>query len=121
MHCMSVGFGRKEESYIGCLCVSHRACGGEYCATLPLYGLHSCMCMSTACYNSLSLFSYHSPAFLALDPLVDYLVACQRLTSLELGILTLSLQNLLSLVKGLHNLRALGLVRVSLSNERVSY
>ena len=93
--------------------------------TVPLY---HCMVFTPACacplhVAILSVCSHtmHSPAFLALDPLVDYLVACQRLTSLELGILTLSLQNLLSLVKGLHNLRALGLVRVFLSNERVSY
>ena len=76
------------------------------------------MCMSTACCNSLTLSSYHLPVHL--DPMVDSLVACQRLTSLELGEVTLSLQNLLSVVKGLHNLKALGLKEVSLSNERVS-
>ena len=57
---------------------------------------------------------------LSLDPLVDSLVACQRLTSLELTGVTLSLQSLLSVVKGLHNLRALGLEKVSLSDEWVS-
>ena len=77
------------------------------------------MCMSNACCNSLSLSSYHLPA-LPLDPLVDSLVACQRLTSLDLEFVTLSLQSLLAVVKGLHNLRALGLERVSLSDERVS-
>ena len=55
-----------------------------------------------------------------LDPLVDSLVACQRLTSLELAKVTLSLQNLLPVVKGLYNLRALGLNSVSLSHDRVS-
>ena len=81
------------------------------------------MCMSNACCNSLSLSSYHLPVT-PLDPLVDSLVACQRLTSLELGHVfsevALSLQSLLEVVKGLHNLRALRLKRVSLSDERVS-
>ena len=54
-----------------------------------------------------------------LDPLVDSLVACQRLTSLELAWAYLSLQNLLEVVKELHNLRALRLKGVSLS-KRVS-
>ena len=78
--------------------------------------------MSNTCCNSLSLSSYHLPA--PLDPFVDSLVACQRLTSLKLGHVfsdvALSLQSLLAVVKGLHNLRALRLVRVSLSDERVS-
>ena len=74
--------------------------------------------MSNACCNSLSLSSYHLPA-LPLDPLVDSLVACQRLTSLDLSAVTLSLQSLLAVVKGLHNLKALRLVGVSLSDERV--
>ena len=77
------------------------------------------MCMSNACCNSPSLSSYHLPA-LPLDPLVDSLVACQRLNSLDLEEVTLSLQSLLAVVKGLHNLRALELVGVSLSDERVS-
>ena len=77
------------------------------------------MCMSNACCNSLSLSSYHLPV-LPLDPLVGSLVACQRLTSLDLGLVTLYLQSLLAVVKGLHNLSALGLERVSLSDERVS-
>ena len=76
------------------------------------------MCMSTACCNSLTLLSYHLPEYL--DPLVDSLVACQRLTSLELLRVTLSLQSLYAVVKGLHNLMALRLEEVSLSNERVS-
>ena len=77
------------------------------------------MCMSNACCNSLSLSSYHLPV--PLDPLVGSLVACQKLTSLELGLVTLSLQSLLAVVKGLHNLRALRLKEgVSLSDERVS-
>ena len=78
-----------------------------------------CMCMSTARCNSLTLSSYHLPDT-PLDPLVDSLVACQRLTSLELERFTLSLQSLLGVVKGLHNLRALGLEKISLSDERVS-
>ena len=72
--------------------------------------------MSNACCNSLSLSSYHLPV--PLDPLVDSLVACQRLTSLDLsedlGRVTLFLQ------KGLHNLRAQRLVGVSLSDGEVS-
>ena len=73
-----------------------------------------------ACCNSLSLSSHHLSALL-LDPLVGSLVACERLTSLELVHGTLSLQSLLVVVKGLHNLRALRLKEgVSLSDERVS-
>ena len=64
--------------------------------------------------------SYHLPDPLPLAPLVDSLVACQRLTSLKLRGVTLSLQSLLAVVKGLHNLRALGLEMVSLSDDRVS-
>ena len=90
--------------------------------------------MSNACCNSLSLSSFHLPD-LPLDPLVGSLVACQRLTSLYLGRVTslelkevtLSLQSLLAVVKGLHNLRALGLgvssseeEEASSSDERVS-
>ena len=77
------------------------------------------MCMSTACCNSLTLFLYHLPGP-PLVPLVDSLVACQRLTSLELAWVTLSLQSLLAVVKGLHSLRALGLNVVSMPDERVS-
>ena len=76
--------------------------------------------MSDVCWNSLSLFSYHLPDQPALDPLVESLVTCQRLTSLELSRIDLSLQNCITLVKGLHNLRALGLKGVSLSDEGVS-
>ena len=81
------------------------------------------MCMSNACCNSLSLSSYHLPVFL--DPLVDSLVACQRLTSLELWHVILSLQSLVAVVKGLHNLRALRLkdgvyLLDEVSDERVS-
>ena len=74
--------------------------------------------MSNACCNSLSLSSYHLPV--PLDPLVDSLVACQKLTSLDLWHVTLSLQSLLAVVKGLHNLRALGLERVYLWDGEVS-
>ena len=76
------------------------------------------MCMSTSCCNSLSLPSYHLPGPL-LDPLVDFLVACLRLTSLDLARVTLSHQSLLSVVKGLHNLRSLKLNSVSLLDEQV--
>ena len=72
--------------------------------------------MSDVCWNSLSLFSYNLPAP-PLDPLVESLVTCQRLTSLELSHINLSLQSCITLVKGLHNLRALGLEEVSLSDE----
>ena len=77
------------------------------------------MCMSSACCNSHTLSSYHLPVDLA--PLVDSLVACQRLTSLELRVVTLSVQSLLAVVKGLHNLRALRLeyVVMPLSDKRV--
>ena len=47
-------------------------------------------------------------------------MTCQRLTSLELARVTLSLQSLYAVVKGLHNLRALGLEDVSLSDDTVS-
>ena len=80
--------------------------------------LHSCMYMSDVCCNSLSLFSNHLPD--PLDPLVESLVTCQKLTSLEMSKLILSFQNLMTLVKGLHNLRALGLKGVYLSDEEVS-
>ena len=82
------------------------------------WSLNSCICLSDACYNSLSLLSYHYPV--PLDPLVGSPVTSQRLTSLEQGEVTLSCQSLLTVVKGLHNLRALGLEEVSLSDERVS-
>ena len=75
--------------------------------------------MSDVCWNSLSLFSYHLPAP-PLDPLVESLVTCQRLTSLELSYIKLPLQSCITLVKGLHNLRALGLEEVSLLDEGVS-
>ena len=75
--------------------------------------------MSDVCWNSLSLFSYHLPDT-PLGPLVESLVTCQRLTSLELSHIKLSLQSCITLVKGLHNLRALGLEEVSLSDKRVS-
>ena len=75
------------------------------------------MCMSTACCNSLNLSSHHLPVHL--DPMVDSLVACQRLTSLKLTKVTLSSQSWLAVVKGLHNLRAL-VVGVSLADNRVS-
>ena len=54
-----------------------------------------------------------------LDPLVNPLVTCQRLTSFELAWSALSLQSLLAVVERLHNLRALSLVGIILSNEAV--
>ena len=75
--------------------------------------------MSDVCWKSLSLFSYHLPDT-SLDPLVESLVTCQRLTSLELNDIALSFRSWITLVKGLHNLRALGLEKVSLSDKRVS-
>ena len=77
------------------------------------------MYMSDVCCNSLSLFSKHLPAP-PLDPLVESLVTCKKLTSLELSMFTLSLQSLMTLMKGLHNLRALRLEEVDLSDEEVS-
>ena len=77
------------------------------------------MYVNCACVLQFShLSSYHLSVLLA--PLVDSLVTCQRLTSLGLESVTLSLQNLLAVVEGLHNLRILGLASVSLSDERVS-
>ena len=92
----------------------------NYNERLLFTGLHSCLCMSDMCWNSLSLFSYHLSELSFLDPLVESLVTCQRLTSLELKRITLSLQSWIKLVKELHNLRALGLESVSMSDERVS-
>ena len=114
-----VGWLYTQLACMPCLC-AHCACVGvhEHCSTVPLYGLLYVMCMSTACWNSLCLSSYH-----LLDPfesLVDSLVTCQRLTSLKLDCVTLSLQSLLAIVKGLYNLRALELDDVSLSNKTVS-
>ncbi len=51
---------------------------------------------------------------------MDSLVTCQRLTSLKLECVTLSLQRFLTIVKGLYNLRALELDDVSLSTKTVS-
>ena len=96
------------------LCVTLCMCGCPWILFHFTTGLHSCMCMSTACCNSLSLSSYHLPVPLA--PLVDSLVTCQRLTSLGLIGVTLSLQSLLAVVEGLHNLRSLGLEEVQLLN-----
>ena len=106
-------------TYTVFVCVTPCMCG---CSRILFHfptGLHSCMCMSNTCCNSLSLSSYHLPA-LPLDPLVNSLVACQILTSLDLRHVTLSLQCLLAVVKGLHNLRALGLKWMYLSDKRVS-
>ena len=86
--------------------------------TVPLSQCSSLLHVHCPCCNFPSLSSYHLPV--PFDPLVDSLVACQRLSSLDLRIVTLSLQSLLAVVKGLHNLRALGLEKVALSDERVS-
>ena len=73
------------------------------------------------CVGILSVCSHtmHLPVT-PLDPLVESLVTCQRLTSLKLIYCNLSLQSWITLVKGLHNLRALTLWSVTLSDERVS-
>ena len=76
------------------------------------------MCMSTVCCHSLILSSYHLPVHL--EPLVESIVTCQRLTSLALEEVTLSLQSLLAVVEKLQNLRALKLEGVSLLEEIVS-
>ena len=138
LHCTSVGLGRKEESYrvfggIGWLytllvctytvlvCVTPCIGGDHKINSMPLYHWSSLMHVhSTACCNFLTFSSYQHSDRLPLALLVDSLVACQRLTSLELTWVTLSLQSLLAVVKGLHNLRALGLKGVSLSDDRVS-
>ena len=65
----------------------------------------------------LSVFSFPPIPELLFDPLLDSLVACQRLTILELAWGTLSLQSLLTVLNGLHNLRTLRLDEVSLSDE----
>ena len=86
----------------------------EYCATLPVVFTPACACPLHVA--TLHLCSDKFPV--DLDSLVDSLVTCQRLTSLELSVVTLSLQSLLAVLKGLHNLRALGLEWVS--DKRVS-
>ena len=85
-----------------------------YCFTL----LHACM--SNAFCNSLSLFLYYLLDRVPVDPLVDSLVTCLKLTSLALDDVSLSLKNLLAVVKSLHNLRVIRLKEVSLSDEGVS-
>ena len=96
-------------------------CGCQWILSQFTTGLHSCIYVHVhfLC-NSLSLSSYHLPVPFDLDPLVDSLVPCQWLTSLGLACSTLSLQSLLTVMQRLHNLRALGLKSVSLSDERVS-
>ena len=80
----------------------------QYCSSLPLVFTSTCACPLHAAICQLSSSNYPAP----LDPLVDSLVACQRLTSLELRDVSLSFQRFLAVVKGMHNLRALGLERV---------
>ena len=92
----------------------------EYCATLPLVFTPAGMCMSTVCCKFLTFSSYHLSDPLPLAPLMDSLVTCQGLTSLELTWVTLSLQSVLAVVRGLHTLKALGVKGVSLSDDRVS-
>ena len=83
----------------------------EYCIyTQALVFTPACACPMSVVI--LCLFSYHLPD--TLDPLAESLVTCHRLTSLELIGVTLSLQSLVALVKGLHNLRTLGLKMVYL-------
>ena len=103
--------------YVYCICVCHTMHVWVSMNTVPLSHWTSLLHVHVLCMLQFSQFVliYHLPV----DPLVDSLVACQRLTSLDLGRVTLSLQSLLAVVKGLHNLRALRL-GVSLSDERVS-
>ena len=102
-----------------CACVCHTMDVGVTMNTVPLYHWSSFLHVHVHCMLQFShLSSYHLPVHLA--PLVDSLVACQRLTSLELRKVILSCQSLYAVVKGLHNLRALGLEEVSLSDKRVS-
>ena len=95
--------------YVYCACVCH-IMHGMSINTAPLYHLSLLLHVHVHCMLQLVSCSHLFPAFL--DPLVDSLVACQRLTSLELRSVTLSLQSFLAVVKGLHNLRALGLESV---------
>ena len=84
---------------------------------VPLYHWHLLLHVYVQCmlqFSQFVLILY----LLVLDPLVDSLVTCQKLTSLELRDVTPSLWSLLTVVKQLHNLRALRLEGVS--DERVS-
>ena len=107
--------------YVYCACVCHTVHVWVSMNTVPLYHWSSLLHVHVHCMLQFSqLSSYHFPV--PFDPLVDFLVTCQSLTSLELTLITVSFQSLLAIVKGLHNLRALGLysVWVCLSDERVS-
>ena len=107
--------------YVYCACVCHTVHVGVSMNTVAPYHWSSLLHVHVYCMlQSFSLSSYHLPDRPPLDPLVDSLVACQKLTSFKLREVTLSLQSLLAVVKGLHNLRALGLEKVSLSDARVS-
>lgn len=75
-----------------------------------------CMSVHTAIPLVCLLTQHPAPP---IDSLVNPLVTCQRLTSFELTWSALSLQSLLAVVERLHNLRALSLVGVILSNELV--
>ena len=122
MNCMSVGLVRKEESY--------RVFGGRvavHCIGMYLYCAYMCHTVhvhvgapmdTVPLYHCSSLLLIHLPA--KLDPLVDFFVAYPKLTSLELREVILPLHSLLTVMRGLHNLRALGLGKVSLSDIRVS-
>ena len=86
------------------------------------YACSQSSCLGLNCMlQSSSLVCLHTTFYAAppLAPLVDSLVACQRLTSLGLTWSNLSLQSFLAVVNGLHNLKALKLEGVSLSDEKV--
>ena len=105
--------------YVYGACVCHTVHVGVSMNTVPLYHWSSLLHEYAHCMLQFSQFVLIPPSD-RLDPLVDSLVACQRLTSLELTGVTLSLQSWLAVVKGLHNLRALRLKWVSLSDKGVS-
>ena len=86
--------------------------------TVPLVVTPSCVQYICSLHIAiLSVFPFPPIPEFPFDPLLDSLVACQRLTVLELAWGTLSLQSLLKVLNGLHNLRTLGLDEVSLSDE----
>ena len=107
--------------YVYCACVCHTVHVGVSMNTVPLYQGSSLLHVHVHCMLQFSQFVLIPlPDPLPVAPLVDCLVACQRLTSLKLRKVTLPLQSLLAVVKGLHNLRALRLKGVSLLDDSVS-
>ena len=93
--------------YYACVChIMH----GMSMNTAPLYHLSTIACACPLHAAICQFSSSNCPA--PLEPLVDSLVACQRLTSLKLRDIFLYFQRFLAVVKGMHNLRALGLESV---------